>query len=280
MTDSGGRGPSREVECFAGSPATGPLATPTRIGFAGDWHANTRWATAAVGYAADQGAAVMVHLGDFGYEFRPAFLRGLDRALSNANLNLLFVDGNHEAFPTLLRYPVRPNGLRQVTQRVWHLPRGFRWTWGGVRFLALGGAYSVDRQWRTPGSSWWLEEEITDEQVAIASAGGPVDVLLSHDCPAGVDIPGLRESAHLWPPLDLIRAEGHRRQLDRVTEAVRPRWVWHGHYHRRYDTTADLGYGPVEVRGLDCDATRLESNVVVTDLADLRSHAVTAPHRD
>jgi predicted phosphodiesterase len=261
-------------------PILDPLATPARIGFAGDWHANTRWATSAIGYAAEHGAGVILHLGDFGYEFRPAFLRGLDRALAATNLQLLFVDGNHEAFPTLLRYPVRGNGLRQVSERVWHLPRGFRWTWGGVRFLALGGAYSIDRQWRTPGSSWWWQEEITDEQVAAAIAGPEVDVLISHDCPTGVAIPDLEESADQWPPLDLIRAEGHRRQLARVAEVTRPRWLWHGHYHRRYDATADLGYGPVAVRGLDCDATSFDANVVVVDLEELSTSALASTDRD
>jgi predicted phosphodiesterase len=261
-------------------PIPDPLATPARIGFAGDWHANTRWATAAVEYAAEHGAGVIVHLGDFGYEFRPAFLRGLDRALHQANLSLLFVDGNHEAFPTLHQYPVRANGLREVTERVWHLPRGSRWTWGGVRFLAVGGAYSIDRQWRTPGSSWWREEEITDEQVAAAIDGGPADVLVSHDCPAGVVIPDLADTAEIWPPLDLLRAENHRRQLTRVAEAVRPRWFWHGHYHRRYDLSTDLGYGPVSVRGLDCDATSLAGNVVVVDLEDLRVSALSGIERE
>jgi predicted phosphodiesterase len=90
-----------------------PLATPARVAFAGDWHANTRWAVAAVTFAAERGADVIVQLGDFGYEYRAAFLDGLERALSRTGLRLLFVDGNHEDFPTLLRYPVRRNGCRQ-----------------------------------------------------------------------------------------------------------------------------------------------------------------------
>src|SRR5262245_45957967 len=125
------------------SAPTDPLATPARIAFAGDWHANTRWGISAIQFAAEQGAEVIIQLGDFGYEFRPAFLDGLERALVRTGLRLLFVDGNHEDFPTLLRYPVRSDGLRRLTDRVWHLPRGFRWVWGGLRWLALGGAHSV-----------------------------------------------------------------------------------------------------------------------------------------
>jgi hypothetical protein len=246
-----------------------PLATPARIAFAGDWHANTRWGMAAIQYAADLGADVIVQLGDFGYEFRAAFLDGLDRALTRTGLRLLFVDGNHEDFPVLLRYPVRPNGLRQLTNRIWHLPRGFRWVWGRVRWLALGGAHSVDRPWREPGTSWWHEEAITDLDIQRSVAGGPADVLVSHDCPSGVDIPGLAESAHLWPAEELVAAEAHRSRMRTVVDAVRPRTIWHGHFHRQYSTAADLGYGPVTVHGLDCDGSTLDRNVMVVALEDI-----------
>jgi hypothetical protein len=246
-----------------------PLATPARIAFAGDWHANTRWAVAAVQFAAERGADVIIQLGDFGYEYRPSFLQGLDRALARTGLRLLFVDGNHEAFPTLLRYPVHANGLRQLSGRVWHLPRGFRWTWGGVRWLALGGAHSVDRPWREPGVSWWREETLTDDQARSAAAAGPADVMVSHDCPSGVDIPGLAESAHVWPAEELVASDIHRRRLRTVVDAVRPRSIWHGHFHCRYESTADLGYGPVRVTGLDCDGSTLDANVSVVALSDL-----------
>jgi hypothetical protein len=246
-----------------------PLATPARVAFAGDWHANARWGVKAIGYAADCGASVIVHLGDFGYDFRAAYLGRLDRELARAGLRLLFVDGNHEAFPTLLRYPIRNNGLRQLTGRVWHLPRGFRWDWGGVRWLALGGAHSVDRPWREPGVSWWREETVTEADLNRAVAGGPADVLVAHDCPAGVEIPGLAESAHLWPAEELVAAEGHRRRLRAVVDLVRPSSVWHGHFHRRYSATTNLGYGPVSVHGLDCDESTLDSNVVVVALDEI-----------
>jgi hypothetical protein len=248
---------------------TDPLATPARVAFAGDWHANTRWGVAAIQYAAERGAEVIVQLGDFGYEYRAAFLDGLDRALGRTGLRLFFVDGNHEDFPVLLRYPVRSNGLRQLASRIWHLPRGFRWIWGGLRWLALGGAHSVDRPWREPGVSWWREEELTDDDVERATAGGPADIMVAHDCPAGVPIPGLADSAHLWPAEELVAAEAHRARVRQVVDAVRPRTIWHGHFHRRYATSADLGYGPVSVAGLDCDGSTLDRNVAVVALDDV-----------
>jgi len=58
-----------------------------------------------------------------------------------------------------------------------------------------------------------------------------------------------------------------------VVNAVRPGQIWHGHYHRRYDARADLGYGSVQVHGLHCDGWYLEENVVVVGTDELRSGA-------
>ncbi len=254
------------------SSAADPLATPTRIAFAGDWHMNGRWAAAAIGHAAEQGADVIVHLGDFGYTFDAAYIRSTERALARAGIGLVFVDGNHEDFPALMSFPVRDNGLRELSPHLWHLPRGFRWEWNGIRVLAMGGAHSVDRQWRTPGISWWAQETLTKDDVTRGASGGPVDVLVAHDCPAGVDIPGLTETAHLWPAEELVAADAHRRLVRAVVDAAQPRTIWHGHYHRRYSTVADLGYGAVSVEGLDCDATSLEDNVVVVNVNSLAAN--------
>lgn len=253
-----------------------PLAEPSRIAFAGDWHENASWAESAIAHAKDQGADVIVHLGDFGYHFSRPFLRRVSTALAHAQIPLLFVDGNHEHHRRLLAYPIGSDGLREITGGVWHLPRGFRWTWADVRFLALGGAYSVDRPWRRPGLEWWPEEAITEDQAAHATAGGPADVLIAHDCPHGVDIPGLQPD--LFPPLEILRAEEHRQVLRRVVDVVQPRMIWHGHYHQDYEQTAEFGYGPVHVAGLDCDGTTLSSNVRVVDLADL-ADPVQRPQR-
>ena len=34
---------------------------------------------------------------------------------------------------------------------------------------------------------------------------------------------------------------------------MRPRWLMHGHLHLSYQRQVDLGSGPIEVTGLDCD---------------------------
>src|SRR5262245_61251493 len=103
----------------------------------------------------------------------------------------------------------------------------------------------------------------------LAGAGGRVDVLLTHDCPAGVVIPGLARFAHFWPPDEQVAATEHRQRLRQVVDNVQPRVIWHGHYHTDYSRVVDLGYGPVHVHGLSCDGTSLAGNVRVVARADL-----------
>jgi predicted phosphodiesterase len=133
------------------------LATPKRVAFVGDWHENGPWAAKAIAYAESLDADVLIHLGDFGYSYSRQFLTYVTAA-GRRQIPILFVDGNHEDFIRLYKYPLGEDGLRKVAGNVWHLPRGFRWQWDSIRFLALGGAHSVDRPYRRPGVSWWAQD--------------------------------------------------------------------------------------------------------------------------
>lgn len=237
-----------------------------KIAFAGDWHANKMWAVQAILFAASHGADTIIHLGDYGYDFDPTFRGVVNDALEETDLTLQFVDGNHEDFSWLLSQPVQEDGRRQISDRVYHLPRGYRWEWDGVTFLALGGAFSVDRQWRVLGDSFWIEETITPEEVKLACEGGLVDVLVSHDCPSGVLIPGLERNTPYLPAEALHYAKNHRIRLRDVVDEVQPLSVWHGHYHIPYETRTDFGYGPVAVMGLGMDGEVMHHNVTVVDL--------------
>jgi len=51
--------------------------------------------------------------------------------------------------------------------------------------------------------------------------------------------------------------------------AVRPRWLMHGHLHLSYQRQVDLGGGPIEVTGLDCDGAD-SGNWAILNVADMR----------
>ena len=232
---------------------------PRRILIAGDWHANTHWARYVARQAADllkdEPYRLILQLGDFGvWSDFPGFIDTLSGTLAEKNVYVWFVDGNHEDFPFLegLRGGNEGPMFIDFNRRIWHLPRGTRWYWHGRQWLAMGGAASVDKALRREGTSWFPDEEITEEQATRAMADGPADVMVTHDCPSGVphSFPPIPAG---WDPRDIDRSNDHAHRLQRVVDAVKPEHIMHGHLHRAYGRTCDFGYGPVQVTGLNCD---------------------------
>jgi len=178
----------------AGDASTAP-GGPRRIVVAGDWHGNQEWALSVIrrvpALLAGESQRLILHLGDFGiWPDKPGqiYLDRLSRALGEAGAELWFVDGNHEDFDRLGQLDEKPgpDGRVPVVPRIMHLPRGHRWSWHGLTWLACGGAVSVDRAIRTEGVDWWPQEEITTEQEVAISGSGHADVMVCHDCPSGV----------------------------------------------------------------------------------------------
>jgi hypothetical protein len=146
-------------------------------------------------------------------------------------------------------------------------PRGTRWTWHGLTWLALGGATSLDRVGRTEGVSWWPEEALTIADADRAVAGGPVDVMVTHDAPAGVTVPGA--GSYLWREETMNASYLNRELLREVVDVVGPTHLFHGHFHTAYTADLDLG-GDLHaaIRGLDKENAGLR-NLVHLDLAEL-----------
>ena len=126
---------------------------------------------------------------------------------------LLFVDGNHENFAALATYPVVEGfggAVRRLRENVFHLRRGEVYEIDGRTFFAMGGAYSIDRAWRTEGSSWWPQEIPGADERAQAEAKiaevGVVDYVLTHCPPAqelrelacDVDFPAMSDKYNEW----------------------------------------------------------------------------------
>jgi hypothetical protein len=251
-----------------------PLGDPGVVTVAGDWHGDAEFADLVVRNApvGAHGLRTVVQLGDFGVwpgGSGTEFLDAVAASLRRLNAILLFVDGNHEDHPQLLSYPLRPDGLRVVRPRLYHLPRAFRWRWHGARWLALGGAHSIDRGKRTEGIDWWPQEAVTPAQASAAAVGGRADYLITHDCPAGVQMPGIKDPEPGQPQElyeELVTEAGFRDQLRDVVETVRPRRLLHGHYHVRHDAQLKLANGAgCAITGLG-KTTDLAENAIVLDL--------------
>jgi predicted phosphodiesterase len=209
------------------------------------------------------GADAIVQAGDFGFTFNHNFMRHIRHALEETGLELFFVDGNHDEHPQLFnRWKLDSQGfgvpryVGKEENRIHYIPRGHRWLWNGKVFMGLGGAVSVDRQYRVQGQSWWSEETITVPQAEYACRHGRVDVLVCHDICASAELPNLRKSSG-WPEDVLAASKQHREIIQEVVNATEPKLFVHGHFHTRYQQMV----GQMEVVSLDMDGTSPEANL-------------------
>lgn len=244
-----------------------------RVAIAGDWHGEIRYARHAMNHALQHGVQGIVHTGDLGVwpgAEGARYLADLELELAQRGMWLAFVDGNHDDHWQINAVPILPSGVRLMSPSIFHLPRGFRWTWQYRRWMALGGGVSLDKQVRTIGRSWWPEEALTVADVERATAGGTVDALVSHDIASGVAVPGLHNR---WDPKALAEAMAHRKLLRQVADAVRPEAWWHGHMHVKYQQNVvfgdDVNRKLCWVYGLDCNGGPVKNNVMIVNVATL-----------
>ena len=231
------------------------VTDPRRLLLAGDWHANNQWIQKTIRRAKSAGCDAVVQLGDTFYAAPVRFpsIRVTHKACEEADLHVYWIDGNHDCHRSLAELPVNPaTGFKDVTDRVHYIPRGTRWVWNEVRFLGLGGAFSVDKDYRLASGAFWSPDEtITYAQAHQAAHGGEVDVMFTHDVPLGVPphLYGVDDSGDRWP-----LSTANRQLVRWVVDETRPRLLVHGHYHRRYSYNLALEDGHhVQVEGLHRD---------------------------
>jgi hypothetical protein len=219
---------------------------------AGDSHGDFRHFSYLIERAKSEGCDGILHCGDLGYYPNiPEFahhLELLDRWLQAADLWLYFVDGNHEAHWNLRALPREGPFTRTAYKRIVHIPRGARWTWHGIRYLGLGGAYSIDKEKRTLGLDWFPEEQLSQAEIyrILQAPPGGVDVIIAHDCPAGIEFHGL---------LPIRRSDSNRLAVQAVVEHARPKLVVHGHHHVAHHSR----YRSTE-QSFSCDVVGLSHN--------------------
>lgn len=111
--------------------------------------------------------------------------------LSRQKFTILFVDGCHENFDRLYKYPVTTwNGgkVRFIKPNIIHLCRGQVFELDGNRIFAMGGGCSADYELRQQrGTKWWPEETPSTEEMAEAvdnlfRYGLEVDYIITHEC--------------------------------------------------------------------------------------------------
>ena len=181
---------------------------------------------------------VIVILGDAGINYyRGAKDIKVKYALSNLPITIFCIHGNHEIRPhTIVSYDkmkwnegmvyyenAYPNILFAVDGEIYKL--------NNKQCIAIGGAYSVDKDYRLMmGYGWWEDEQPSNEikqTVEKVLLENTVDIVLSHTCPlkyepievflSFIDQSTVDKSTEEW--------------LDKIEESITYEKWYCGHYH-------------------------------------------------
>jgi 3',5'-cyclic AMP phosphodiesterase CpdA len=255
-----------------------------KIGVVGDTHGDMGHLLQAAKTFADRGVTTLLQLGDFGFIWPGqnwnVTLDRLDRRLARLGSTIYFLLGNHDPYPLMNEFSVGSDGLQWVRGNLACIPRG----WGTVignkyTFAALGGANSIDRQFRIPGRDWWPEEQITETDLA-RLGDDDSDVLAGHEAP--LFVPSL--DRHLttlprWPAEADSYANESRRMFHRAVLQTRPQLTLGAHYHHFIDETVTFSDGEVE---FPCRVVVLDKNGPGVSLAILHTRTLdlTFLHRN
>ena len=191
---------------------------------------------------------ITIIAGDFGGVWHEGRRGDIQLALlEDLPFTVAFVDGNHENFDVLAKYPVEEwNGgkVQFIRPHVIHLMRGQVFTLEGRAFFTMGGASSHDiedgildmddpdyqrkytrlllenkRHFRIRGRSWWPEELPSAEEYAEAQRNldahdWAVDYIITHSPPTSFAAILNRPRDELTDFLEEIRQRaGYRRWL-------------------------------------------------------------------
>ena len=182
----------------------------------------------------------IIIVGDFGGGWSEKTLEKDIAPYQNLPFTVLFIDGNHENFDLLERYPVEVwNGgkIHRITDKIIHLMRGQVYRIDGKTFFTFGGATSVDKYTRREGLEWWPQERPTDEDIVEANGnlekvGFEVDYVITHSCD---------EKALYYPPISTNiyprTVFPENRILSYFEDLVKYKHWYFGHYHLDGDLT-------------------------------------------
>lgn len=181
---------------------------------------------------------VIVILGDVGANYsldeRDAKLK---KALNRVKPTILCIHGNHE---------IRPWHIPTYKTKEWHggivwyeeeyptvlfAKDGEIYDLEGLRHIAIGGAYSVDKFYRIRyGGGWWPDEQPSEEIKAYVKwqlRHNQVDVILSHTCPFKY-----RPVRAFLPGIDQSKVDASTEKwLDKIEESTDYAAWFCGHWH-------------------------------------------------
>ena len=245
------------------------ITSYNKIAFLGDLHGNTNNAYKLIDYIMEHdNPDLLIQVGDMGVmgELFEKYLNKLNKKLESYNIELWFIDGNHENFNWLLNKVKNPHGLNTITPKIKYIPRGTMLTLGKKNFYFCGGAFSIDKFMRTIYKSWWpqetLSKEETEELINYYNenySNYKIDYFISHDTPL---FEHYQDDSIFMKQSDFYEDYSHKMNLSKLYELTNAPKIIHGHYHK-YNKFIQDG---VENITLNCDVSPFTEQYTIVEV--------------
>lgn len=193
---------------------------------------------------------VLVILGDAGILYYGANSKKeqeLKEHLSTFPITLFCVRGNHERRPEECDIPIIHSDLlngdvyqQSEYSNILYALDGGEYSFNSNSILTIGGAYSIDKDYRIAQHWYWNEhEQLTEEEmdrIAAQVDGKYYDFIFTHTCP------------YLWEPTELFLRGIDQSKVDNTMEHWLQRlthkitwchWYW-GHFHGNKEYPAHI----------------------------------------
>lgn len=134
--------------------------------------------------------------------------------------------------------------------------------------MFIGGAWSIDYQWRTEGLDWWRDEELSTEQfyslISVYDYVRP-RVMVTHDCPLSVSNKLFIERGKSFSNAQYRTRTGSA--FDEMFSIHKPELHIFGHWHCNVDEVIDgtrficlneLSYADIDLETLEVDFPELQ----------------------
>lgn len=212
----------------------------------GDIHGDIQTFKNIMGKITCKSENTLIVLGDLGANY---YLNKNDKKFKNIisqyNINLFVIRGNHDANPANLNYMKEIEKYENIGYieeeypNIFYAKNGEIYTIENNTFLVLGGAYSVDKWYRLEkGYKWFTDEQMTEEEKQNFWNKNitKVDTILSHTCPYA------NRPIHLFlTQIDQSSVDNSMENfLDEVKFKVEYKNWFFGHYHADEKVEEDM----------------------------------------
>lgn len=197
----------------------------------GDIHGSVNILKKAIDKAVNEGAVAVIQVGDFGLMQRNGIDAGFYNVTKNSPIPVYFIEGNHDDCTRWIAH-------KEIT-RVWHdanlwyVPRGTITEIDGRTIAFMGGAASIDKQYRLKNKMHWDENELlTEEQInKLLNSAREVDMLITHCPPNSVIEEHFDPTNKLYFGVGLDWIDPTQTQIENIWHALGTPMIYSGHMH-------------------------------------------------